>query len=54
MVKNKFDEDAFMNKTMHNMIAERDGLMEGMYDYRPTATVGTDPMECSVRVDGES
>ena len=40
-----------MNKTMHNMIAERDNLMEGIYDYKPTANVGTDPMESAARVD---
>ena len=54
MVKHKFDEEAFMNKTMHNMIAERDNLMEGIYDYKPTANVGTDPMESAARVDGGS
>ena len=53
MVKQKFDEEAFMNKTMHNMIAERDNLMTGMYDYKPTSNVGTDPMEGSATVDGE-
>ena len=41
----QFDEEAFMNKTMHNMIAERDNLMTGMYDYKQTCNVGTDPPE---------
>ena len=34
-----------MNKTMHNLIEERDNIMSGMYDHKLTVSVGTDPRE---------
>ena len=34
-----------MNKTMHNLIEERDNIMTGMYDHKLTVSVGTDPRE---------
>ena len=34
MVKHGFDDDAYVNNAMHDMIAERDNLMTGMYNFK--------------------
>ena len=44
-MKSKVNEEALMNKTMHNLIEERDNIMTGMYDHKLTVSVGTDPRE---------
>ena len=44
-LKTKINEEALINKTMHNLIEERDNIMSGMYDHKLTVSVGTDPRE---------
>ena len=54
MVKtDKFDEDAFINETMHDLIDKRDQLMTGVYHQKEVQNMGTDPMEIK-RIDAEA
>ena len=46
MVKTKvYDDEAFLEGALHDMIEDKDNLMQGVYKGKNLTETGTDPME---------